>query len=63
MVCDGNNHRVQVFELNGTFMTKFGSNGSQIGEFNGPRSTTNLSDGKIAVSDMKNNRIQIFDKV
>ena len=63
MVCDGRNHRVQVFELNGTFITKFGSNGSQIGEFNAPRSTTNLSDGRIAVSDMKNNRIQIFDKV
>ena len=63
MVCDGNNHRVQVFELNGTLITKFGSSGSQIGEFNGPRSTANLSDGRIAVSDMKNKRIQIFDKV
>ena len=63
MVCDGNNHRVQVFELNGTLITKFGSIGSQIGEFNGPRSTANLSDGRIAVSDIGNNRIQIFDKV
>ena len=63
MVCDGGNPRVQVFELNGMLITKFGSKGSQIGEFNGPRSTTNLSDGRIAVSDMHNNRIQIFDKV
>ena len=63
MVCDEGNHRVQVFELNGTFITKFGSLGGQRGEFNGPRSTANLSDGRIVVSDVYNNRIQIFDKV
>ena len=31
MVCDCNNHRVQVFRSRGTFFTKFRSNGSEKG--------------------------------
>ena len=61
MVCDKLNHRVQVFELNGKFITKFGTKGSGIGEFNVPVSTAVLADGRIVVSDIYNNRIQIFE--
>ena len=60
MVCDTYNHRVQVFELSGKFITKFGAQGSGIGKFNHPVSTAVLSDGRIAVTDVFNNRIQIF---
>ena len=29
MVCNESNHRVQLFELNGKFVTKFGSKGNE----------------------------------
>ena len=63
MVCDAGNHRLQVFELSGKFVAKFGSKGSERGEFNFPRSTANLSDGRIVVCDKENNRIQVFEKI
>ena len=63
MICDRANHRVQVFELSGKFVTKFGSKGSGRGEFNYPVSTASLSDARIVVSDKKNHRIQIFDQI
>ena len=61
MVCDAFNHRVQVFELGGNFVKKFGTVGSGIGEFNRPVSTAVLSDGRIVVTDLRNIRIQIFE--
>ena len=63
MVCDSGNHRVQVFELSGKFVTKFGSKGRERGEFNCPISTASLSDGRIVVIDRNNHRIQIFDQI
>ena len=60
MVCDEFNDRVQVFELSGKFVTKFGKKGSERGELNNPVSTAVLSDGKIVVSDLGNHRIQMF---
>ena len=60
MVCDSGNHRVQVFELSGKFVTHFGTEGGGNGQFDYPVSTANLSDGRIVVSDRLNNRIQIF---
>ena len=61
MVCDTNNHRIQVFDLSGKFVAKFGTKGRGIGEFDTPVSVAILSDGKIVVSDLNNSRIQIFD--
>ena len=61
MVCDTHNHRVQVFELSGKFVTKFGSKGVEKGEFSFPYSTAVLSDGRVVVSDFGNHRIQIFE--
>lgn len=63
MVCDSYNHSVQVFELSGKFVAKFGCKGSGRGEFRNPTSTANLSDGKIVLCDQLNNRIQIFDQI
>ena len=53
-------HRIQVFELDGKFVGKFGTKGSTLGEFDEPRSVAVLSNDQIVVSDSKNNRIQIF---
>ena len=61
MVCDSSNHRVQVFELSGKFVTKFGSRGVRKGELNFPISIAVLSDGRIVVSEYWNHRIQIFE--
>ena len=61
MVCDRDNHRIQVFDLSGKFVAKFGTKGSGIGELNTPVSAAFLSDGKIVVSDFNNSRIQIFE--
>ena len=65
MVCDTGNHRVQVFnfELSGKFVTKFGSKGSERGEFNCPLSTATLRDGRIVVCDYQNYRLQVFDNI
>ena len=53
--------RVQVFDVDGKFVGKFGSNGSKLGEFNGPCSVAVLSNDQIVVSDRNNGRIQIFE--
>ena len=63
MVCDEENHRVQVLDLSGRFVTKFGCEGSGRGEFKWPVSTAPLSDGRIVVCDKENNRIQVFDQL
>ena len=60
-VCDGGNDRVQVFELNGKFVTKFGNLGREPGEFQHPTSTAVLSNKRIVVADCLNDCIQIFE--
>ena len=61
MVCDRDNDRIQVFELNGKFVDKFGTKGSNLGEFKSPNSIAVLSNGRIVVTDSSNHRIQIFE--
>ena len=60
LVCDEDNHRIPVFELDGKFVGKFGTNGSKLGEFNYPFSVAVLSNGQIVVCERGNHRIQIF---
>ena len=57
MVCDKNNRRIQVFELNGKFVGKFGSKG----EFMDPWSVAVLSNDRIVVADQHKNCIDIFE--
>jgi len=61
VVCDRNNHRVQIFDSNGKFISKFGTNGNGSGQFDHPVGITINSKGNIIVCDQNNNRIQIFD--
>ena len=63
MVCDLRNNRIQLFELSGKFVAKFGRQGSETGEFDYPTSTAKLSDGRIVVSDCFNHRIRIFELI
>ena len=58
-VSDTGNHRIQVLKLNGEFVAKFGTRGSELGDIDGIASIAVLSDGRIVVSDA--DRIQIFE--
>ena len=60
LVCDMGNQRIHVFEIDGRFVGKLGTNGSKLGEFNYPFSVAVLSNDQIVVCDRNNHRIQIF---
>jgi len=61
LVCDYNNHRIQIFDSEGRFISTFGSKGNQNGQFSSPFGITVNSKGNIIVSDRNNHRIQMFD--
>ena len=60
LVCDCKNHRIQVFELDGKFVGKFGIKGSTLGCFQGPYSTAVQSNDRILLFDLHYHRIQLF---
>ena len=60
VVADQRNHRVQVFDSNGTFLRSFGHRGENAGEFKYPFGVAINKDRNIFVADNENNRIQIF---
>ena len=60
VVADSNNHRVQVFDSNGTFLRFFGREGKNAGEFKYPVGVAINKDRNISVADTNNHRIQIF---
>ena len=65
-VADTGNHRIQVFDRNGTFKFAFGSEGSGEGQFLSPRGidvtkSSHISRSKIVVADTGNHRIQVFE--
>jgi tripartite motif-containing protein 71 len=60
-VCDKENHRIQVFQSDGTFVGKFGSLGKQLGQLDSPHYIAVSSTNRVIVSDSNNHRIQLFD--
>ena len=62
VVADEWNHRVQVFDSNGTFLRSFGRGGKNAGEFNFPDGLAIDRDGNIFVADCGNNRVQMFSR-
>ena len=56
-VSDYNNHRVQVFTLEGQYVRDFDT-----GQLKCPCGLTVTSDGSVLVADSNNNRIAVFDK-
>ena len=62
VVADNWNHRVQVFDSNGTFLRSFGHQGKNAGEFNCPDGIVIDKDGNIFVADRGNHRVQIFSR-
>ena len=62
VVADNQNHRVQVFDSNGTFLRSFGRQGKYAGEFENPTGIAIDKDGNILVSEYYNHRVQIFSR-
>ena len=60
VLADSDNHRVQVFDSNGTFLRFFGREGKNAGEFKYPFGVSINKDRNIFVADTNNHRIQIF---
>ncbi len=59
-VANRESHEIEVFESTGTFVTRFGSRGSQPGQFLFPQGDTFAPDGTLLVADSGNDRIQRF---
>lgn len=59
-VCDSNNHRIQVFDLELQFQRLFGSQGKATGQFCYPTSIAFDSSSQIYIADSMNHRIQCF---
>ena len=62
VAADQCNHRIQVFDSNGTFLRSFGHKGKNAGEFNRPDGIAIDKDGNIFVADSGNHRVQIFSR-
>ena len=61
LVSDYNNHRIQIFDSEGKFISIFGSYGNGNGQFNGPEGICVDKNDRIYVCDYNNHRIQTFD--
>lgn len=55
-------HEILVFTLKGKLKRKWGGNGLSEGEFRYPATLAHLKDGRVAVVDVLNSRVQVFDK-
>jgi streptogramin lyase len=59
-VSDDGDHRIQKFTSTGTFLTQWGSYGTEDGQFDGPQGIAADSSGNVYVADLGNCRIQKF---
>ena len=60
LVADCVNHRVEVFDSNGTFLRSFGHQGENAGEFSFPHGIAINKDRNIFTADRDNHRVQFF---
>ena len=62
-VTDKDNHRIQVFSSDGTYLRSFGGKGDKQGELNFPRGMAfDLKNEYILVVDCRNHRVQLFSE-
>lgn len=54
-------NRLLTYSQNGKLLASWGSNGVNQGEFRYPATLTELDDGRIAVVDVLNSRVQVFN--
>jgi len=61
-VSDSGNNRIQQFSsMDGSFITAFGTNGTDVGQFNAPEGLTYDSSGTLYIVDSTNNRIVLTE--
>ena len=60
-VCDGDNHRIQVFDRDLNFVRSIGSRGSGRGEFGAPFNVKFDAAGNVYVAEWDNERVQVMD--
>ena len=60
-VCDCNNHRIQIFDLDLNFVRSIGSRGSGRGEFDRPSDIKFDTTGNMYVAELGNGRVQVMD--
>ena len=60
LVSDRDNNYIKVFDQTGTYLFKFGKEGNEDGQFNGPRGMLLDSSNNLLVCDLNNNRVQQF---
>ena len=60
-VCDGDNHRIQVFDLDLNFVRSTGSCGKGRGEFDAPQDVKFVTAGNMYVAEISNGRVQVLD--
>ena len=60
-ICDRNNHRIQVFDLDLNFIRSIGSRGKGRGEFDTPDDVKLDTAGNMYVAEWGNARVQVID--
>ncbi|MBN1657020.1 MAG: hypothetical protein JXA93_01395, partial [Anaerolineae bacterium] len=60
LVADSGNHRIQVFDGAGNFLSAFGGFGSGPGQFHNPEGIAASEDGRVVVADTINHRLQVL---
>ena len=61
-VCDYNNHRIQIFDLDLNFVRSIGLRGKGRGEFNAPHDVKFDTAGNMYVAEWGNERVQVMDR-
>ena len=60
LIVSSSNHHLLTYSPKGKLLKKWGSNGTGRGEFRYPATLAELKDGRIAVVDVLNSRVQVF---
>ena len=60
LVCDNENHRIQVFTTEGQFLHKIGTPGVGLGQFTNPLGIAVSPNGHLYVSEYGGHRVQVF---
>ena len=61
IVSDAGEHCIKVFDINGNFLYKFGTEGNRDGEFNSPGFLSVNKAGHLMVCNEDNHRVQVFE--
>lgn len=61
IIVSSSSHNLMVYSPNGKLLDKWGGNGMNQGEFRYPATISEMKDGRIAVIDVLNSRLQVFD--